>query len=104
MSFGGKLASTDVSAATNTLLYAVSGRIGFDSNIRVVNRNDYDVEIRIAIVDGLTVNDLGDDDYIEYDTILRPKGNLTLTGVRIKRNQAVVVYSGSANVSFSIDA
>lgn len=102
MSFGGKLGSVDVSGGVNTLLYAVTGRIGFNANISASNRNDYDVKVRIAIVDGLTVSDLADDDYIEYDTTLRPYGILERTDVKVRINQCVVVYSDHSNVSFGM--
>lgn len=102
MSTGGKLGSVDILAGVNTLLYAVSGRIPFYATISVVNRNDKDVKIRIAIVDGLTVADLTDDDYIEYDVTLRPNGVLERTNISININHCVVVYSDSSNVSFGM--
>lgn len=100
--FGGKLNSVNPSANTNTSLYAVTGRLGFNATISASNRNNFDTLIRIAIVDSLTISEIGDDDYIEYNVTLRPYGVLERSNVKIKQNKTVVVWSEYGNVSFGI--
>lgn len=97
----GLLAAADIEAGVNTLIYQAPGGRAFNVNIRICNRNSFDVHIRLAVTAG-DLEDLKVADYNEYDTILRANGNIERTGVSLAQNQSVVGYSDTGNVSFQV--
>lgn len=103
MNFGGKLASVSPLAGVNTFLYS-PGKLGFYATLAVANKNDYDVKIRIAIIDSETddINDLAEDDWIEYDVTLRANGIIERDDIALKNRNSVIVYSDSSNVNFAL--
>lgn len=97
----GRIAAVDMKAGINTLLYKMpTGQIQV-FNVGISNRNDSDVKIRLAFVDG-GISDLADSDYIEYDTMIRANGVLERSGIALAGEQSLIGYSDSANVSFVI--
>ena len=98
----GRLVSTDISAGTNTLIYTVPERaISFSCTLNICNRNDSDILIRFAIVDGVLA-DLVDADWIEYNVTVRAGGLIERSELDMKRGQSIVGYSDKSNVNFSI--
>lgn len=96
----GRLATLDISAGVNTVLYTQRGGSSITAILNVVNRNDVDVEINIACCER-DVTTPSTDDYIEYETILRPKGGMT-RDIKLAGYQSLIVYSSHNNVSFQV--
>lgn len=97
----GLLATVDIKAGLDTLIYQAPGGRALNVNIRICNRNDFDVLIRLAVTAG-DLENLGVADYNEYDTILRANGNIERSGVSLAQNQSIVGYSDTGNVSFQV--
>jgi len=98
----GRLAAVDISAGTNTLIYTVPPASGeFKATVNICNRNKSDVEIRLAIVDGILA-DLANEDWIEYDVTLRAGGLIERSGLEMTPGQSVIGYSDKSNVSFQV--
>jgi len=104
MSFGGRLGEVDISARTNTLLYANTSRLWFKATVSIVNRNDEDVKIRLALVTGSQASDLTDAQWIEYDTTIRANGMLERSGISVQKGSCLVGYSNKGNVNFVVYA
>ena len=96
----GRLATTDITAGTNTVLYTQPGGTSITAVLNVCNRNDEDVEINIARCERDVVVP-SDDDYLEYETILRPKGIL-VRDIKLAGYQSLIVYSSHSNVTFQV--
>ena len=97
----GRIAAVDMEAGVNTVLYEMpTGRI-LVLNVGISNRNDEDVKIRLALVNG-GLSDLADSDYLEFDTIIRATGVLERTGIALAGEQSLIGYSDTGNVSFII--
>jgi len=98
----GRLASTDINAGINTLIYTVPERsVKFSCTLNICNRNDSDVLIRFAIVDGVLA-DLVDADWIEYNVLVRAGGLIERSELDMKRGQSIIGYSDKSNVSFAV--
>lgn len=98
----GRLAAVDIQAGINTLIYQVPGGRSFNVIVRICNRNDSDVKIRLALADeGLAT--LSDEDWsLEYDTIIRANGNLERSSVSMAGYQSIIGYSDTSNVTFQV--
>lgn len=97
----GRLAAIDINAGVNTLIYTAPGGRAMNVTIRICNRNTDDVKIRLALLDG-ELPTLANEDYLEYDTILRANGNIERSVVSIAQYQSLIGYSDTANVSFQV--
>ena len=98
----GRLAAINISAGTNTLIYTVPERsTNFSATVNICNRNDSDVVVRLALVDGVLA-DLVDADYIEYDITVRAGGLIERSDIRMIEGQSLIGYSDSSNVNFQV--
>jgi hypothetical protein len=97
----GLIAAINMSAGVNTVLFTMPAGKIYLINVNVCNRNITDVNIRLALTKG-GLDGLADSDYIEYDTIVRPKGVLERTGLVLNGQQSLIGYSDSGNVSFVV--
>ena len=96
----GRIATVDIPAGVNTVLYTMPvGRIQV-LTVGVCNRNSSDVKIRLAFTDGAT--EPTDADYLEYDTTIQANGILERTGIALNGEQVLIGYSNTGNVSFTI--
>lgn len=103
MTFAGALASIDISAGTNTLLYANTKSLWYKIIINIVNRNEKeDVKVRLALVYGDKVSDLTNAQWLEYNTIIRANGVLERSEVSLPSGYCLVGYASKSNVSFNI--
>ena len=99
----GRLAAVDIDAGINTLIYQALGGKAFNVTIRICNRNDEDVKIRLGLTGDGGLASLTDADWsLEYDTIIRANGNLERSMVSMAGYQAVVGYSDTSEVTFQI--
>lgn len=93
----GRLGTQDLtSAATNYTVYTVPASVFSVVSVNICNRGNSATNVRIAIADSATPTD---DEYIEYDVEIGPKGVLERTGIIMAATQNVVVRSTQANVS-----
>lgn len=97
----GRLAAVNVDAGTNTLIYTIAGSKPFSVTVNMCNRNSSDVTVRLALVDGVLAN-LSDEDYIEYDVVIRAGGLVERSGIDMTPGQSLIGYSNKGNVSFQV--
>lgn len=102
MNFGGMLASHSLVGRTDTLLYEVTGRLGFNATVHFCNQNDFDVKIRLALVDGNLTDFVSGDYNLKYDAVLRANGTLEKTDIKIKKDQSLIGYSNCGNVAATV--
>jgi len=100
--FGGMLGVHKLAARTNTLLYEVTGRLGFSATVSICNQNNYDVKIRLAVVSGNLTGFVSSDHNLEYDTVVRANGGIERTDIKIKKDQSLIGYSDSSNVTMTV--
>lgn len=100
--FGGMLATHSLVARTDTLLYECAGRLGFNATVHFCNQNDYDVKIRLALVDGNLTGFVSSDYNLKYGEVLRANGTFEKTGIKIKKDQSLIAYSDTSNVTATV--
>ena len=97
----GRLAAIDISAGISTLIYQMSGGRAFEVTVGICNRTNDDALIRLALVDG-GLSDLANEDYLEYDVVLRSGGVIERSELKMAAYQSLVGYSDITNVSFMV--
>ena len=97
----GRLAAIDITAGVSTLIYSAPGGRAIKVTVSICNRGTKDALIRLALLDG-DLDTLADEDYIEYDTILRVGGIIERSGLTMAQYQSFIGYSDADNVSFQI--
>lgn len=97
----GRLAAKDITAGTNTSIYTAPEQHPMNVTVAITNRNDEDVVIRLALLDG-AIGTLDGSDYIEYDVTIRPYGLIERSGIQMTPAQSIVGYSDTSNVSFQV--
>ena len=97
----GRLSAVDISAGTNTLIYTVEGSKSFEVTLNICNRNDSDIVIGWAFVDGVLA-DLVDADWIESNVTVRAGGGIERPGIQMTPGQSIVGYSNKSNVGFQV--
>jgi hypothetical protein len=90
----GVLGASDLSAATDTIVYSVPTDTFAVITINVVNRGASTCTIRIALA---TANTPNNSEYIEYEAQVLPGGVLERTGVVVEADRNVIVRSSAAN-------
>ena len=71
---------------------------GVVANLNLVNRNQYEVRVSVAVTD--TVNTFDDDAYyIEYNTVLYPGSALERSGITVGAGQYITVSTNSDGVT-----
>ena len=96
----GRLSAVDITAGVNTSLYTCPTSFPMKVTVSITNRNNKDVVIRLARLDGT----LDDADYIEYDITIRANGLIERFGIELAPTQSLVGYSDTSNVSFQVSA
>ena len=96
----GRIATVDMPAGVNTVIYTMPTGTIQVLTIGVCNRNNSDVKIRLAFTDGAT--EPAKADYLEYDTIIRANGVFERTGITLNGEQVLIGYSNIKNVSFAV--
>lgn len=92
----GRLGTADLSAATDTTLYTCPANTFAVVTVSIVNRGASSANIRLAICDTATP---GNDEYLEYDSIIVAKGVLERTGLVLDENKILVVRSSATSVN-----
>jgi len=92
----GRLGTSNLSAATATVLYTCPASNFAVASVSLCNRNATSITVRIAVTAAASP---ANDEYIEYDTTLLANGVLERTGLVLDAGKNIVVYSSSANVS-----
>ena len=92
----GRLGASNLSAATDTVLYTCPAATFAVASVSLCNRNATSITVRIAVTAAASP---ATSEYIEYDTTLLASGVLERTGLVLDASKNIVVYSSSANVS-----
>ena len=95
----GILGQSAPSATTNTTVYTVPAATTSVVNVNVLNRGSGAATVRIALAASGTPTD---DEYIEYDATVPPKGVLERTGIALDAGKLVVVYTSTADTSVNV--
>lgn len=95
----GLITAVDIQAGVNTVIYTMPAGLIQVLNLNISNRNNKDVKVRLAIMDG-GLDVLTDANWLEYDTILRKNGLIIRYGLALNGEQSLVGYSDAGNVNF----
>lgn len=92
----GRLGTADLDAATNTAVYTCPEDTFAVITVSVCNRSTESANIQMAVCNSDTPTN---DEYIEFDTSLSPKGVLERTGIVVDAGKFVVVRSSAVSVN-----
>ncbi len=96
---GGRLGANDMTAASNTTLYACPSNSQSVVTINCCNRNSASsTTVRLAICNSASP---AASEYIEYDTVLPANGVLERTGLALDGGKYLVGYCASSSVSMT---
>jgi hypothetical protein len=95
----GKLNAINLASSTPAILYTNTKTSPATVTISMCNKNTSTALIRVAIVSGITINDLTDADYIEYELPIASHNVLERTAIVLGLNDSIYVYSNVASVS-----
>lgn len=93
----GRLGVAALTAATNTTVYSITDSMDAMVDIYVTNKGTGPATVNIAIVDGLAA-DIATEDYIRYKEKIPQNGSITIEGVYLSDDEAVVAYAGAAGI------
>jgi len=91
----GLLGKADLAADTFTDLYTVPTQTVATVNLNLCNRSADAVNVRIALHTGT----LTDADYLEYDSVIPPRGLLERTGFAMSTGETLTVHASGAGIS-----
>ena len=95
----GILGQTDITSVnTDTSIYTVPSAKTASLTLSLVNRGTASAAIRVGLC---ASGSIGNAEYIEYETILPPKGVLERTGIVMQATKQLVVRTDTANISAS---
>jgi len=93
----GRLGAQDLSAATDTIVYACPAATFAVVSLSICNRSAANVTVRVAVSSGASPAAA---DYIEYDATVLPNGVLERTGIVLDAtNKNLIVRSSGIDVS-----
>ena len=96
----GILGQSAPSATTNTSVYTVPASTLAVVNVMIINRSASNpADVRIALAASGTPNN---EEYIEYDVSVPPKGVLERTGMALQASKSVIVYTSTADTSVTV--
>jgi hypothetical protein len=95
----GILGQTDITSTnTDTSIYTVPASKTASLTLSLVNRGSASAAIRVGLC---ASGSIGNAEFIEYETILPPKGVLERTGIVMQATKQLVVRTDTANISAS---
>jgi hypothetical protein len=95
----GRLGVQALPATTNTTVYTVPTGYYSVFNVSITNRNTTSVTVRLALATGASPND---QDWLEFDTVIAPKGVFERTGLVAQAGINVVVWSSATTVGATV--
>jgi len=95
----GRLGVSALPATTNTTVYTVPTGYYSVFNVSITNRNTSSVTVRLALSTTGTPND---QDWLEFDTVIAPKGVFERTGLVAQAGINVVVWSSATTVGATV--
>jgi hypothetical protein len=95
----GRLGVTALPTTTNTTVYTVPTGYYSVFNVSITNRNTTAVTVRMALATSSSPND---QDWIEFDTVIAPKGVFERTGLVAQAGINVVVWSSADAVGATV--
>ena len=96
----GRLAANEITAGVDTVLFTQPGGTSINAVLSICNKGDSDAKINIARCER-DVTTPSDDDYLEYETIIRSKG-VIIRDIRLAGYQSIIVYSNRSKVTFQV--
>jgi len=94
----GRLGAVSPALDTNTILYTCPATKLATVNVSIARRSTDKAElVRVALMDSISVGDLADEDYLEYDSSVTE-----ITGIILSAGQSIVVRTDTASVSFVV--
>lgn len=97
----GRLGTLDCQATTNESVYQVPSGRKATANVSICNRNSTTVNIRLMHING-AIGTAGNDDYIEYDYALGPRGVLERTAIPMAASETIGFYSSATGVTVQV--
>jgi len=91
----GLLGKADLAADTSTDLYTVPTQTIATVNLNLCNRSADAVSVRIAV----HIGTLTDADYLEYDSMIPPRGLLERTGLAMSAGETLTVRATGTGIS-----
>jgi len=95
----GRLGVSALPATANTTVYTVPTGYYSVFNVSITNRNTTAVTVRLALSTTGTPND---QDWLEFDTVIAPKGVFERTGLVAQAGINVVVWSSATTVGATV--
>lgn len=95
----GRLGVSALPATTNTTVYTVPTGYYSVFNVSITNRNTTAVTVRLALATSGTPND---QDWIEFDTVIAPKGVFERTGLVAQAGINIVAWSSATGVGATV--
>ncbi len=95
----GRLGVSALPATTNTTVYTVPTGYYSVFNVSITNRNTTSITVRLALSTTGTPND---QDWLEFDTVIAPKGVFERTGLVAQAGINVVVWSSATTVGATV--
>jgi len=91
----GLLGKANLAANTDTSLYTVPADTVATVNLNLCNRSATAVSVRVAVhTDTLT-----NADYLEYDSLIPPRGLLERTGLAMSSGETLTVHANGEGIS-----
>ena len=95
----GILGQSDITSAnTDTSIYTVPASTTASLTLSLVNRGTASAAIRVGVCASGTI---GTAEFIEYETVIPPKGVFERTGIVMQATKQLVVRTDTANISAS---
>ena len=93
----GILGQSDITSAnTDTSIYTVPASTTASLTLSLVNRGTASAAIRVGLCASGTI---GNAEFIEYETVIPPKGVFERTGIVMQATKQLVVRTDTANLS-----
>jgi len=92
----GRLGAVDLVAATNTSVYTVPATTFSVVTLSICNRGSTAATLRVSVSTSATP---ANNEFIEFDTSLAPKGVLERTGIVLDAGKFLVVNSNVSSVT-----
>ena len=95
----GRLGTLDVAATTYQNLYVTPADTFAVASVSMVNRTTGNITVRLAVTTVAAPGAPTNDEFIEYDVVLAPKGVLERTGLVLDAGKIIKVYASGVGVS-----
>ena len=95
----GRLGTKDCAQTTYEDLYVCPADTFAVASVSIVNRTTGNISIRLAVTTVASPGTPGNDEFLEYDVVLAPKGVLERTGLVLDAAKIIKVYASGVGVN-----